>query len=90
MAILNRSVDYADSVDNVLLILPELINSIKAKLAAGEKTPQIIMEEIAGEFPHLVTAVGSIGSVPADLAANRKVAFQTAGYRLGEIVDALV
>lgn len=90
MAILTRPTNYSDSIDNVLLVFPEIIKSIKAKIAAGETVASIIMEEIAAEFPHLVTAVGGLSDIPGDIAANRVVAFQTAGLRLGELVEALV
>lgn len=90
MAILTRPTNYSDSLDNVLLVFPEIINSIKAKLAAGETVPSIIMEEIATEFPHLVTAVSGLSSIAGDLASNRTVCFETVGLRLGELVDALV
>ena len=85
-----REVEYSKELDVVASLLVDVIAIIKTKVAAGETVGAIAAALAAAEFSHLIQAVAAISEVDDNVVENRKVAMQTIGYRLGELVDALV
>lgn len=86
----SRTVNFAKEVDDVAVLFPTLIASIKEKLAKGESITQIVMETATEDFQLFVAAVAGVTNVPDELKADRKVVLATLGYRLGETADALL
>lgn len=82
--------DISVEADSIASLLPEVVASVKAKIAAGETKLQVLYEETVAEFPHLLTAFNSISGMKSDIAANRKVVFANIGARLGELLDAVL
>lgn len=82
MAILQKQVSYAKELDDVLVAAVSLLQQIRDK----KSIPDIITTE----FQAVVDAVNGIGDVKNELAADRKVCLETIGYRIGDIVDAIL
>lgn len=77
-----KQVDYSKELDDVMVLVVGLVADIK-----GGKS---LAEISADALPNLMNAVAGANSVPEELAASRKVALQTIGYRSGELADALL
>lgn len=82
MAIVEITVKKAQEVDALLGIVADLITKAKA----GETILQIGSEELGP----LVTALGNIGQVSAELAADPQTVAETVGSKIGTIVAALI
>lgn len=81
MAIASKSVEYMKELDDVMVLAIELIKDIKAKKTAAEI--------LAGTLPRLMSAIEGMDKISGELE-NRQVAFQTVGYRSGELSAALI
>jgi len=75
MAIEKREMEIAKELDDVGALIVELVKTIKNK---GDLTENI------GE---LIQAINGVDEVDDEMAANRKVAMQTIGARVLELVD---
>ncbi len=82
MAVQKKEVEYSKEIDDVLVLVVELVKDIKAKKGAAE----LAAENLA----NLMNAVGGADQIPAEAKASLAVALQTAGYRSGELVAALL
>lgn len=82
MAIKQKQIDYSDAADNIAVLLVTIITQIKAKQSVGQI--------VAQSLEPLMAAVQTGADLSADLQANRKAVEETIGYRLGDIVDALI
>lgn len=78
----SRTVKYAKEIDDVQVALNELVRDIKAKKSIGQITTE--------NLPTIIAAVDGADQMDDEIAANRKVALQTIGYRSGELVDVLL
>lgn len=77
-----KEVQYAKEIDDVLVLVNVLVADIK------EKKP---ITEIATDcLPKLMTAIDGIAGVKEELAANKEVALETVGYRVGELTNTLI
>lgn len=77
-----RQVEVSKEVDDAMAFLVGIVRDVRQ----GKPAPEIAAGNLAG----LVNAAAGIDQVPAELAEDRKVAFQTIGARVGELVDALI
>lgn len=82
MAIQKREVEYAKEVDDVAVLLVKIVEMAKAGMS--------VVEIGAGAVTPLIDAVANIQGVGEEIAANKKVAISTIGYRVGEIAGALL
>lgn len=78
----SKNVLYAKEVDDVMVLLTELVADIKAK-----KNLAVIASE---NLPNLFAALSGVDQVGAELNSNPKVVVETIGYRLGDLIDALL
>lgn len=77
-----RQAEFSKEIDDVMVVLVKVGAALKSGQSAGE-----IASGILGPF---IEGAAGADKIPAELAEDRKVAFQTIGYRLGELADALV
>ncbi len=82
MSIQKREVEYAKELDDCAALLVHIVRDVKAGKTAAEIA--------SGSLQDLMTAMSGIDQVDDELAANRKVALQTIGYRTGELTDAFL
>lgn len=78
MAIQVKSMEYAKEIDDVMALFVEVIKNRKNK------------ESISNLIDELAAAVGGIEDIDDELAGHRKIALQTIGARVGELVDAFL
>ena len=76
--IIDREVKVAKELDDVAILLVQLVDTIKQ----GKELTEVVDE--------LVNALNGFDQVDDELAANRKVALQTIGSRLFELVDVIL
>lgn len=79
MAIESKEVLYAKELSDVMDLLVGLVDDIKAKKS--------ISEIGAENLPLLMAAVDGLGSLDDEFLGDRKVALQTIGSKLGDLVD---
>lgn len=77
-----KQVDYAKELDDVLVAVSVLLRDVKAK----KSTNEIVADALQG----VMNAVAGLDQVGAELAANKQVALQTVGFRVGEIAGVLL
>lgn len=78
MAIQVRPMDFTKEIDDVMVLFVALVKNRKNK------------EAITGLMDEVAIAIAGIEDVDNELADSRKVALQTIGYRVGELVDAFL
>lgn len=78
MAIEKREVSIAKQIDDVAVLLVEVVKTVKNK------------EEVTGLVPEIIQAIEGVDAIDDEVGINRKVAIQTIGYRLGELVEAII
>ncbi len=79
MAIEKKEIEFVKELDDVLVLLIELAQDIKA----GKPATQIAVENL----PNLMNAIGSADQIPEELKSG-KVAAETVGFRLGDLIAA--
>lgn len=77
-----KTVQYAKEIDDVLVLVVKIIEMAKAG--------QDVMAIASGAVAPLIDAVAGIQGAGEELSLNKKVVFETVGYRVGEIAGALV
>ncbi len=77
-----RQVEVSKELDDVLALLIVVARDVRA----GKSVAEIAADALS----KLVDAAAGIDQVSAEVAADRKVALQTIGYRTGELADALL
>jgi hypothetical protein len=82
MAIEQKQINYAREIDDVVWLLVSLVKDIKA----GKTIPEVV----AGSVSSLVAALNGLDQLDDEIAANKQVAFQTIGYRVGELAGAIL
>lgn len=82
MSLQSRQVDYSKELDDVALLLVTVVRDIRAGKSAAELA--------ADAFPKLIEALNGVDAVPGELKENLEVSLQTMGYRLGELVGAVL
>lgn len=82
MAIQKKEIEYSKELDDVALALVHIVSEIKAKKSVSEIA--------GGSLSKLIDAVAGADLIGGEIDENRKVAFQTLGYRVGELTEALV
>lgn len=85
-----RTVEFTKEIDDIAKLPAAMISSIKKLSAEGKSVVEIVAELAQTQFADYVAAVIGFGEVGHEIAEHRKVAFQTIGYRTGEMVDALL
>jgi hypothetical protein len=77
-----KSVQYAKELDDCLVLMIELAKDIKE----GKDIGALVSENL----PNLIQAIGGMEQIKGELEANKEVVYSTAGFRMGELVGALV
>lgn len=77
-----KQVDYAVEVNNLLDIIVKLVEDVKAKKTGAEIAADL--------FISVIPAVAGIAQLGPEVAQNPKVVAETVGYRLGDVISALV
>lgn len=79
MAIVKKESEYAKELSEVMDLVINLVDDIKAKKSIAE---------IGSEnLPLLVAAVDGLSSIDDELVENRKVALETIGSKLGDLIE---
>lgn len=78
MAVLKKEVEYAKEIDDCLVLFCEAVRNRKNK------------EDLTNLMDELMNALGGIDQVDDEVTLARKVAFQTIGYRTGELAEAFL
>jgi hypothetical protein len=79
MAIEKKEVLYAKELSDVMDLLVGLVDDIKQKKS--------ISEIGAENLPLLMAAVDGLGALDDEFLGDRKVALETIGSKLGDLVD---
>lgn len=82
MPILKKEVLYAKEVDDVAVLLVSIVKDVRA----GKSAPEIG----AGNLTKLMDAIAGIDQMDDEAKANRAALISTIGYRMGELVDAVL
>lgn len=82
MAIVKKEIDYAKELGDVGVLLEGLIRDIRAKKDAGQIA--------AGNLQKLIDVIQGVELLDDEVRENRRVALQTLGLHLGDIVDAVL
>lgn len=82
MAIEQKQINYAREIDDVVWLLVSLVKDIKA----GKSIPEVV----AGSVSSLVAALNGLDQLDDEIAANKQVAYQTIGFRVGELTAAIL
>jgi hypothetical protein len=82
VAKLSKQVDYMKELDEAMVFFIAVTKDAKAGKSAAEIG--------AAELPKFLAAIQGIDQMDDEIAQDRKVALQTIGYRLGELIDALL
>jgi hypothetical protein len=82
MSIETRNVQYSKELDDLASMAILLVTEVKA----GKDLPSIVSDVLPG----LVKAIGEFSTASSDLENNKQVAYETLGYRLGDLVNALL
>lgn len=85
-----RMVEFTKEIDDIAKLPAQMISSIKTLSAEGKSIVEIVATLAQSQFSDYVAAVVGFGELSHELTDHRKVAFQTIGYRTGEMVDALL
>lgn len=78
----NKQVAFAKEVDDFGVLLVGIATDVKAGKPVGEVLTSAVAK--------VVEALAGIDQVDDELSENRKVTFQTVGYRLGELLDVVL
>lgn len=81
MSVEKKEVEYTKEIDDCLVLIINLAKAIKSKKGPAEI--------LSSELPDLINAMGGLNQL-SDEAKNKKVAMETIGYRIGDLVDALI
>jgi hypothetical protein len=78
----NKQVSFSKEVDDFAVLAVSVVSDLKAGKPVGEV--------VAGAVSKVVDALAGMDQVGTELNENRKVTFQTIGYRIGELVDVIL
>lgn len=82
MGVIQKQVDIAKEVDDVLALVVHLVKEIKS----GKDIGQIV----GGSVQPLIDAVNGVDQVSVELASHKKEVAAAVALRLSEVVDALL
>lgn len=77
MAILQRNVSYAKEIDDFMLLLVSVVKDAKAGLPITNELGQLLV---------VLSGLGQLGDEVKDL----KTVEETVGYRIGDLINALI
>lgn len=80
MAISQRTVNYVEEVDALMVLLVTILKEVKAGKTVAEIGTELL--------PQLISVLAGISKLKDELV-NKKVLEETIGYRLGDIVSLL-
>jgi hypothetical protein len=81
MGIQKKEVEFTKEIDDVAVLFISVINDVRSGKPVGDI--------LSGNIQGLINAISGMENADDELVM-RKVAFQTIGYRLGEIGEALL
>lgn len=77
-----KEVEFAKEIDDAAKLLVDLVYDIRAK----KDLSAIAAENLKG----LMDTISNVDQVDDEVAASRRVALATIGYRIGELADAIM
>lgn len=77
-----KTVSYAKEVDDVMALVVGLVRDVRQ----GKPVVDIISENIQP----LINAIGGLDGVQSEIDGNFAVVAETVGYRVGDLVSALL
>lgn len=81
MAKEKKEIEFNKETDDVMVLVIGLVKDIKAKKPMGEIA--------ASNLSNLIQAINSADQIAAE-SKDHLVEFQTVGYRLGELIEAII
>lgn len=78
MAVQTKNVEYSKEIDDCMVLFCEIVRNRKNK------------EDLTSLMDELMNALAGVDQVDDEVAQSRKVAFQTIGYRTGELTEAFL
>jgi len=90
MSVIEKNVKFCKELDEVAELPAFMIGEVRRLKAEGKGTGEIISALGAGSVGKIITALDKVDQIDDEYEEDRKAFMATAGYRSGELVDALM
>ncbi len=90
MSVIKREVEFCKELDEVAELPSFMVREVKKYKAEGKSTAEILSLLGASSVGKVITALDKVDQIDNEYEENRRVFMATAGYRSGELVDALM
>jgi len=90
MSIIKKELEIAKELDEVAELPAFMIGEVKKYKAEGKSTAEILSLLGASSVAKIITALDKVDQIDDEYEENRAAFMGTAGYRSGQLVDALM